>query len=45
MVSVDANGMAEQRELARRLIESVTLKKSSRGRWEPIADRVSILWR
>jgi hypothetical protein len=45
MASTDADDMTEQRELARRLIESVTLKKSSRGRWEPIADRVSIRWR
>jgi site-specific DNA recombinase len=45
MASANANGMTEQRELARRLIESATLKKSSRGRWEPISARVTIKWR
>jgi site-specific DNA recombinase len=45
MASANANGMAEQRELARRLIESVTLRKSTRGRWERIEDRVTIQWR
>jgi hypothetical protein len=45
MASANVNGIAEQRELARRLIESVTLRKSSRGRWELVADRVTIRWR
>jgi hypothetical protein len=45
LASMNEDRIAEQRELARRLIGSVTLRKSTRGRWDPIADRVTIEWR
>jgi DNA invertase Pin-like site-specific DNA recombinase len=30
---------------ARRLIESATLTRSTRGRWQPLADRLEVIWR
>jgi DNA invertase Pin-like site-specific DNA recombinase len=42
---LDQSGIAARREGARQLIESVTLRKATRGRWQPIEDRVEIVWR
>jgi site-specific DNA recombinase len=45
LASADLTGVEQQREVARRLIESATLHKSTRGRWQPIEERVDIVWR
>jgi hypothetical protein len=41
----DTTGLDHDRALARRLIESATLRKATRGRWEPIEERLEVAWR
>jgi DNA invertase Pin-like site-specific DNA recombinase len=45
----DASPLAQDRELARKAIESVTLRKSKTGkgggRWDPLEDRLTVVWR
>ncbi|MFL5896973.1 MAG: recombinase family protein, partial [Solirubrobacterales bacterium] len=36
----ETDGIQGRRELARRLLESVTLSKSKRGKWEPVESRL-----
>jgi hypothetical protein len=45
IAQLDHSGITARREIARQVIESVTLRKATRGRWEPIEDRVEIVWR
>jgi hypothetical protein len=45
IAQLDHSGITARREIARQVIESVTLRKATRGRWEPIVDRVEITWR
>jgi hypothetical protein len=45
MAAADQSAMAQRREAARQLIENATLQKSRRGRWQPIAERVTVVWR
>jgi hypothetical protein len=40
-----SDGLEYRREMARRLIERVVLKKATLGRYDPMEDRVEILWR
>ena len=42
---LDQSSIEARREIARQVIESVMLRKATRGRWEPIEDRVEIVWR
>jgi DNA invertase Pin-like site-specific DNA recombinase len=39
------DAIGETRELAQRLIESITLRKSTRGKWDDIEDRLEIVWK
>ena len=43
--ALDQSGIEARREIARQLIESVSLRKATRGRWQPIEERVEIVWR
>jgi DNA invertase Pin-like site-specific DNA recombinase len=42
---VETDGMQGRRELARRLLESVSLSKATRGKWDPIESRLTISWK
>ena len=42
---VENDGIQGRRELARRLLDGVKLHKASRGRHEPIEDRVELHWK
>jgi hypothetical protein len=42
---IDSGGIQGQRELARRLLDSVTLHKASCGRHEPIESRAELHWK
>jgi DNA invertase Pin-like site-specific DNA recombinase len=42
---VESDGIQGRRELARRLLEGVTLHKASNGRFDPIESRVELHWR
>jgi hypothetical protein len=42
---VENDGIQGRRELARRLLDGVKLHKASRGRHEPIEDRVEVHWK
>jgi site-specific DNA recombinase len=42
---IESGGIQGQRELARRLLNGVTLHKASRGRHEPIESRVELHWK
>ncbi len=41
----DSDGLQGRRELARRLLEGVTVSKAERGRHDPIAGRLELRWR
>jgi hypothetical protein len=42
---VETDGIQGRRELARRLLESVTLAKSKRGKWDSIESRLTLNWK
>jgi site-specific DNA recombinase len=42
---VESDGIQGRRELARRLLESVTLAKSKRGKWDSIESRLTLNWK
>jgi DNA invertase Pin-like site-specific DNA recombinase len=41
----ETTGLEHDRAVARTLLESVTLSKSTQGRWQPIEERVDLVWR
>lgn len=41
----ETSGIEHDRARARQVIESVTLAKSTRGRWQPIEERITIVWK
>jgi site-specific DNA recombinase len=45
LAAADDGSLEARREFARRVIASVTLAKSTRGRWQPIEERLEVVWR
>lgn len=43
--SDEAGGLGRDRAIARTLLESVTLARSTRGRWQPVEERLEVVWR
>ena len=41
----ETTGLDHERARARQTIESATLAKSTRGRWQPIEERLEVVWR
>lgn len=41
----EATGLEHDRARARQAIESVTLAKSTRGKWHPVEERLEVVWR
>lgn len=41
----ETSGIEHDRARARQVIESVTLGKSTRGRWQPLEERLEVVWR
>jgi site-specific DNA recombinase len=41
----DATGLEHDRARARQTVESVTLAKSTRGKWQPVEERLEVVWR
>jgi DNA invertase Pin-like site-specific DNA recombinase len=45
MTLSDGSALDQRREIARQLIASVTLRKAERGRWDPVEERLQIVWK